>query len=148
MNSWGSRLFPGSAATLWQEGHFLTPPHPALVLPPQWSLCCPKQDKSETGLGPSSAACLPQVLFYIFIVWGQKRLLAVLQMGILPGIFFFFFFILIFLSLEDKEAAPEALEFSFQHYMEGEKTHPNRGCCSERETAGTSDRVPGTIANP
>lgn len=39
-----------------------------------------------------------------------------LQMGILPGIFFF---ILIFLSLEDKEAAPEALEFSFQHYMEG-----------------------------
>ena len=37
-----------------------------------------------------------------------------LQMGILPGIFFFF--ILIFLSLEDKEGAPAALEFSsFQH---------------------------------
>ena len=62
---------------------------------------CVAQSKirAKLGWGPSSAACLPQVLFYIFIVWGQKRLLAVLEIRILPGNFFFS---PIFISLEAK----------------------------------------------
>lgn len=46
-----------------------------------------------------------------------------LEMGILPGIFF----PPIFLSLEDKEAAPEASEFySLNTNTEEEETHPGR----------------------
>lgn len=76
MNSCENHLFPGSAATLGQEGHFLHIPVQG------WScLLCVAQSKirAKLGRGPSAAACLPQALFYIFIVWGQKRLPAVLR---------------------------------------------------------------------
>lgn len=69
MNSCENHLFPGSITTLGQEGRFS--PH----LPVQdWSChlggLCVAQSKIRVklGCGPSSAACLPQALFYIFIV--------------------------------------------------------------------------------
>lgn len=106
MNSCENHLFPGSAATLGQEGHFLHTPVQ------DWScLLCVAQSKirAKLGRGPSAAACLPQALFYIFIVWGQKRLPAVLRQEFRLG------FPPILLCLEGKEATPEAPPVSFLH---------------------------------
>lgn len=144
MNSCENHLFPGSVTTLGQEGHFS--PH----LPVQdWSChlggLCVAQSKIRVklGCGPSSAACLPQALFYIFIVWGQKRLLTVLKTGILAGIF-----PPIFLSMEGKEATPEASSFPALYSQEGGRDPGGEALCSEHSAAGACDMVPGTTANP
>lgn len=116
MNSCENLLFPGSVRRHSQEGRTLF-----LHLPVQdWSCClcehCVAQSKirAKLGRGSSSVACLPQALFYIFIVQGQKRLLAVLKTEFWlgsptphpppPPVF---------LSLEGKEATPRSFFIVF-----------------------------------
>lgn len=64
-------------------------------------------------------------------------------------VFFFFFLFRSFFPWKTKRL-PQQLWNSplFNTNAEEEETHPEGGCCSEYETAGTSDRVPGTLANP
>lgn len=153
MNSCENLLFPGSVRRHSQEGRTLF-----LHLPVQdWSCClcehCVAQSKirAKLGRGSSSVACLPQALFYIFIVQGQKRLLAVLKTEF-------------WLGSPTPHPPPPTPRLSFLRRQRGDpqkllhclfSTHRKwegprwrEALCSEHTTAGSCGRVPGTTTNP
>lgn len=100
-----------------------TTPHPALALPPQWALCCSKQDKSKSGLGAKlSGLSAPGSVLYIYCL-GTEEAAGCTGGGDSAWDFFFFFH----LSWKTKRLLQKLLNSTlFNINTEEEETYPGR----------------------
>lgn len=104
----------------------------------QLSGLCVAQSKirAKLGWGQAQQPVCPRFCF-IYLLSGDRKATGRASDGNSAWDFFFFYSDLSFLGRQRGCPRSFGILFSTLH----------GGCCSERETAGTSDRVPGTIAN-